>query len=120
MELAKQVKDEHLLSLTILGEAEALLENGDAKQALAVALDAQQRFGRYGQQESEWQAWLVAGRASHWLGDKESAHDQFRQSKQTLAALEQKWGTESFNGYVNRGDVKAWRQLLDQSIAASQ
>jgi hypothetical protein len=104
----------------MLSEAEALLENGDAKRALGVALEVQQRFSRYGQQESEWQAWLIAGRASHMLGDKESAHDQFRQSKQTLAALEQKWGTESFSGYVNREDVKAWRLLLDQSTTATQ
>jgi serine/threonine protein kinase/lipopolysaccharide biosynthesis regulator YciM len=120
VELAKEIKDEHLLSLAILSEAEALLENGDAKRALEVALEAQQRFSRYGQQESEWQAWLIAARANHKLGDKESALDQFRQSKKTLAALEQKWGSESFSGYVNRQDVKAWRLLLDQSIAATQ
>jgi hypothetical protein len=41
VELAKEIKDEHLLSLAILSEAEALLENGDAKRALEVALEAQ-------------------------------------------------------------------------------
>lgn len=113
VELAKQINDEHLVSLVMLGHAEALLENGDAKTALSVALEAQQRFSRDGQQESEWQAWLIAGRASQKLGDNAGARGHFDQSGKVLAALEQKWGSEAFNGYVNRLDVKAWRKQLN-------
>ena len=91
IEWTKQIHDEHLVSLIMLGNAEALLANGDAKTALSVALEAQQRFGRNNQHESEWQAWLVAGRASQRLGDNAGARNQFEHSNQALAALEQKW-----------------------------
>jgi len=120
VEWAKQLNDEHLVSRTMLGYAEALLENGDAKAALSVALDAQRRFSAVGQRESEWQAWLIAGRASQRLSDNAGARDQFVQSNQALAALEQKWGTEAFNGYVGRPDVKEWRKQLDQLFAATR
>jgi serine/threonine protein kinase len=120
VEWAKQLNDEHLVSITMLGYAEALLENGDAKAALSLALEAQQRFSGVGQQESEWQAWLIAGRASQRLSDNAGARDQFGRGSEALAALEQKWGTEAFNGYVSRPDVKAWRKQLDQLFAATR
>lgn len=120
VEWAKQVNDEHLVSRTILGYAEALLESGNARAALSAALEAQQRFSRVAQRESEWQAWLTAGQASQRLGNNGGARDQFGQSSQALAALEQKWGREAFNGYVNRPDVKAWRKQLDQLFAATR
>jgi len=119
-EWAKQLNDEHLVSLTMLGYAEALLENGDAKTGLSLALEAQQRFSRDGQHESEWQAWLIAGRASQRLGDNVGAHAQFGHSNEALAALEQKWGSEAFNVYVNRPDVKEWRNQLEQLIPSTR
>ncbi|MCM3900937.1 MAG: tetratricopeptide repeat protein [Pyrinomonadaceae bacterium] len=120
VEWAKQLNDEHLVSLTMMGYAEALLQNGDAKAALSVALEAQQRFSGVGQRESEWQAWLIAGRASQRLGDNAGARDQFGHSNEALAALEQKWGSEAFNVYVTRPDVKEWRKQLDQLFAATR
>lgn len=120
VEWAKQVNDEHLVSRTILGYAKALLESGNARAALSAALEAQQRFNRVAQRESEWQAWLTAGQASQRLSDNGGARDQSEQSSQALAALEQKWGSEAFNSYVNRPDVKAWRKQLDQLLAATR
>jgi serine/threonine protein kinase/Flp pilus assembly protein TadD len=92
VELAKQVNDEHLVSLTLLGYAEALLENGDARGALNTAIEAQQRFSQEGQRESEWQAWLIAGRASQQLSDNVEARNHFRRSMEAVSELEQKWG----------------------------
>jgi serine/threonine protein kinase/Tfp pilus assembly protein PilF len=118
VEWAKQVNDEHLVSHTMLGYAEALLANGDAKAALSLALEAQKRFSVVGQRESEWQAWLIAGRASQELRDNASAREQFGHSNEALAAVEQTWGSEAFNGYINRPDVKEWRKQLEQLIAS--
>src|SRR5262249_23587553 len=112
VEWTKQVTDEHLRSLTMLGYAEALLESGDAKAALSKALEVQQRFSGNGQRESEWQAWLIAGRASQKLNDNVAARDQFERSREALAALEQKWGSEAYNAYLERPDVKDWRKQL--------
>lgn len=117
---ARQLKDEHLVSRTMLGYAEALLENGDPKAALSAALEAQRRFVAVGQRESEWQAWLIAGRASQTLSDSASARDQFGHGREALAALEQKWGSEAFKGYVGRPDVKEWGKQLDQMLGPTR
>jgi tetratricopeptide (TPR) repeat protein len=120
VELARQLNDEHLVSITLLGYAAALLENSDVRAALTVALEAQQRFTGEGQHESEWQAWLIAGRASQKLNDIVAARDQFERSKQTLSSLEQKWGGGPFNEYLNRPDIKNWRDQLDQFVALTR
>jgi len=101
-----------LLSQTLLCEAEALLENDKATEALQQALDCQQRFARGGQLESEWRAWLIAAKASERLKDDGSAHDQFAHAHQ-LFVLEQKWGAETFKRYSTRNDIKALIQLLN-------
>jgi len=120
VEWAKQLNDEHLLSLTMLAHAETLLENGQAKEALAEALQAQTRFKQAGQQESEWQAWFIAGRASLKLSDHADARERFDRSLATLSSLEQTWGSEAFNTYINRPDVRTWRKELEQSNAAAR
>jgi tetratricopeptide (TPR) repeat protein len=117
---AKQLNDEHLVSLTMLGYAEALLANDDANAALTSALQAQQRFSAAGQRESEWQAWLIAGRASQKLRDNAGAREQFGHSNEALAAVEQTWGSEAFKGYANRADVRGWREQLAQLIGSTR
>ena len=119
VESAKQVHDEHLLSLTMLGQAEALLVNGDAKASLQFASDAQQRFARASQLESEWQAWLLIAKASAKQNDPTGARDAARRANEVLATLEQKWGPEAFQGYESRIDVKGWRKEAEE-LGASQ
>ena len=106
LEMAQQVHDEHLVSIILLCHSEALLANGDASRAQTIALEAQKRFAKASQVESEWQAWLFAGRASRALRDDAAARSQLIRAKELFLALEQKWGSEAFQGYSNRADVK--------------
>jgi len=61
-----------------------------------------------GQQESEWRAWLLAALASQRIGDKAAAQEQLTHAKDTLAQLQQKWGSASFESYLTRPDVKTY------------
>jgi len=106
VESAKQVHDEHLLSLTMLGHAEALLASGDFKASLQLARNVQQRFASASQYESEWQAWFLIAQASAKQNDSQGARDAARHAKEVLATLEQKWESEAFQGYSSRLDVK--------------
>jgi tetratricopeptide (TPR) repeat protein len=114
VESANQVHDEHFLSFTMLGQAEALLANGDPANALQIARDVQQRFTRSSQHESEWQAWLLIAHASAKQNDSAGARDAARRANEVLGTLEQKWGAEAFSGYAERADVKGWRKQLDE------
>jgi serine/threonine protein kinase len=113
VEYAKAVHDEHLLSLTMLGHAEALLESGDAKASLQIARDVQQRFARASQHESEWRAWFLIAQASAKLNDTAGARDATRRASEVLAALEQKWGAEASKGYAARSDIATRRKQID-------
>lgn len=117
VESAKQVHDEHLLSLTMLGHAEALLASGDAKASLQLARDVQQRFARASQSESEWQAWFLIAQASAKQNDGAGARDAAQHALQVLTTLEQKWGAEAFRGYAERPDVKEWRKQMAELAA---
>lgn len=116
LEAAKGVHDEHLLSLIMLGQAEALLINGDATNALRVARDVQQRFAAASQYESGWQVWLVIAQASAKQNDSAAARDAAQHAQQVLTTLEQKWGAEAFRGYVGRTDVKILRDQLERLL----
>jgi ATP/maltotriose-dependent transcriptional regulator MalT len=109
---AEQINDEYLLSLAMLAFAEALVENNDATQARSVALEAQQRFQRRGQVDSEWQAWLIAARASQRLNDN-AAQNQVAEAKKVFAGLEKKWGHDAFDAYKRRRDIDAWQNQLN-------
>jgi serine/threonine protein kinase/Tfp pilus assembly protein PilF len=112
LEMAKLVKDEHLLSSTLLAKAEALLANGDYKAALAMGQEAQQRFSQAKQVESEWQAWWVIGMAARKQNDARAASDAGKHVNEALARLEQMWGSQEFNSYVGRSDIKSRRDQI--------
>lgn len=114
LEMARQVNDQYLLSQTLLTSAEAWLENGDATKALSTALEAQARFARGTQYESEWRAWLIAARTSKKLGDESAAREQFSHIEGLLSTLQQKWGAEAFEGYLRRRDIQTMRKLFDE------
>jgi ATP/maltotriose-dependent transcriptional regulator MalT len=113
LEQAKEINDEYLLSLAMLASSEALLENDDPAQARSVALEAQQRFRNRKQQDSEWQAWLIAARASQWLNDN-AAQNQVAEAKKAFSELEKKWGKDAFDTYKSRRDVQAWQDQLNR------
>jgi uncharacterized membrane protein len=48
-------------------------KGNDAQTAVTLATQAQERFARGEQLESEWRAWTIASRATEKLGDKKKA-----------------------------------------------
>jgi hypothetical protein len=99
-----------LQSRALLVKAEAALLANDAQTALTLANDAQVRFARGEQYESEWRAWLIASRASEKLGDKTKAQEQLANALGVRAKLEQEWGAEAFKQYKARPDIRAFYQ----------
>jgi tetratricopeptide (TPR) repeat protein len=112
--MAKQSGDAALISRALLALAKVLLESRDAQGASANALKAQESFQRAGQLESEWQAWLVASRASLLKGDKQAAADQLAQAKNVFSQLRQKWGADFFERYRTRRDIQFSHKQLGE------
>jgi tetratricopeptide (TPR) repeat protein len=112
VKLATDAGDIALLSHATLALAEASLQSGDAQGALTLAKQAQARFEKGGQQESEWRAWLIAALASQRLNDKTATQDLLARGKEALSRLQQKWGSEAFNHYLARPDVQGWYKQL--------
>ncbi|HVG39842.1 MAG TPA: tetratricopeptide repeat protein, partial [Pyrinomonadaceae bacterium] len=67
--------DPRLAANALLALAQASLQSGDSKRAEELALRAQKMFLRDGRQESEWRAWLVAGRANQMTPGGTSARE---------------------------------------------
>ena len=112
--MAVRAGDQWLVSRSTLVLAETMLESGDAPSALTTAFRAQESFARTGDQESEWRAWLIAARASQRTGDQTKAREYASHAAGLLANLEQKWGTEAFNGYLARPDIKDSQKRLGE------
>jgi len=116
--LASRTGDPRLLSAAQLALAEVLLETGDAQGALASAEEARQAFERMDMTESGWRAYLITGRANQLLGQDARARADLSRAAALLSTLPQRWGTESFNSYLNRPDVRHYHTLLNESSAA--
>ncbi|MDT4952416.1 MAG: eukaryotic-like serine/threonine-protein kinase [Acidobacteriota bacterium] len=118
--MAKQTGDPRLLASALLALAETLLVSNDAQGALTAAKSAQGLFASHEQLESEWRAWLIAGRASHLLKDFKAARDALSHADASLSALKQRWGNEYYETYINRPDIKLYRRQLNEVSAAAQ
>jgi tetratricopeptide (TPR) repeat protein len=114
VDLAKTTDDPKLLSNALLAYAEALLGIGQAQQALETTLQAQESFARYEQQESEWRAWQIAAQAKRWSGEITAALQYASKADKLISTVEQKWGIEVFNSYLQRPDIQHFRNQLDQ------
>lgn len=99
-----------LHSRALLACAEVALKGNDAQTALTLATQAQERFARGTQLESEWRAWAIASRASTELGHSDIAQEQRRNAETTRSTLEQQWGAEAFKKYAARPDIKGYYQ----------
>jgi hypothetical protein len=99
-----------LHSRTLLACAEVALKGKDAQTALTLATEAQQRFARGLQLESEWRAWAIASRANKELGHSDIAQQQMRNAEATRSKLEQQWGAEAFKKYAARPDIQGYYQ----------
>jgi serine/threonine protein kinase/tetratricopeptide (TPR) repeat protein len=114
VQIATRLGDQQLLSQALLDFAEAALESGDTQRALDSALRAQESFARFGKSDSEWRAWLIAARAEKRLGDANTAGQYAQRAATRLSELEQRWGSEGYNGYLQRSDITHFRQQLEQ------
>jgi serine/threonine protein kinase/Tfp pilus assembly protein PilF len=109
--------DPRLLSGALLASAEALLESGESKRALETALQAQASFARFGQQDSEWRAWLIAARATERTDEATAARSEYAsRAHNALSNLMQKWGAETYPSYLARPDVQRSLKQLDQLL----
>jgi len=97
-----------LHSRALLACAEVALKGKDAQTALTLAAQAQERFTRGLQLESEWRAWAIASRASKELGHSDNAQEQMRNAETTRSKLEQQWGADAFRKYAARPDVRLY------------
>jgi serine/threonine protein kinase/Tfp pilus assembly protein PilF len=104
---ASSAGDAGLHSRALLAGAEAALKSNEAQTALTLATQAQERFARGEQLESEWRAWFIASRASQQLGDKNKAEEQLRNAQNVRSRLEQQWG-EAFKQYNGRPDIQVY------------
>jgi hypothetical protein len=97
-----------------------LLLGNDAPRALATALQAQALFAQAGQQDSEWRAWLIAARASLLEGNQSKVQEYASRAGSQCAGLQQKWGAETYDGYLHRPDIQAYRKQIAQILTRSK
>jgi ATP/maltotriose-dependent transcriptional regulator MalT len=116
VEMATATGDPRLLSIALLASAEVVLESGDSQRALETALRARESFVRFGQQDSEWRALLIAAQAKQRLGEVAAAREYATTANAQLSNLEQKWGPEAYNGYLARPDIQYFRKQLGQVL----
>jgi tetratricopeptide (TPR) repeat protein len=114
--MASETGDPQLLSGSVLSLAEAMLACGELQSALDTALRAQESFARYGKSDSEWRAWLIAAEAARRLGNQTAVQEYSSRAVSRLSDLEQKWGSEAYNGYLARSDITQFRNRLDQLL----
>ena len=90
---------------------------GDNATAVSDALAAQEFFARSGRQDYEWQALLIAARASRGSNDAQKTRDYAARANSILSGLQQKWGPDYYNTYLSRPDVQFSRKQLSELIA---
>jgi tetratricopeptide (TPR) repeat protein len=114
---AGRSRDPSLLSEALMALAEVLVQVGDSAGALKAALESQELFARFGRSDYEWLAWLVAARASRRMGETQKALEYALRGESVLSGLQQKWGDDYYNTYLNRLDVQFSRKQLSELIA---
>jgi serine/threonine protein kinase len=115
---ARELKLPRLLSTALLASAEVRMASGDRRGALADAQAAQRMFASAAQLESEWRAWLVSARSSLLEGDRSTAYDYATRAESGRAALQARWGADSYRGYVRRPDIQVRLKQLGQLLGA--
>ena len=95
-----------LHSRALLACAEVALKGKDAQNASTLATQAQERFARGSQLESEWRAWAIASRASKDLGDNNKAQEQAKNEEAIRSKFGELLGPEAFKQYMTRPDIQ--------------
>src|ERR1043166_1623291 len=106
MKATSNAGDFGLHSRALLACAEVALKGRAPQNALTLATQAQERFARGSQLESEWRAWAIASRASKDLGDSNKAQEQTKNEEAVRSKFEQLIGSEAFKQYMSRPDIQ--------------
>ena len=117
VEAARQANDPAVLAESLLALATSMAQAGDATGAARNALEAQQIFARAGRRDCEWLAWLIAARASKANGDSDKAREYATKAQETLSGIQQQWGNDNYNSYLNRPDVQLSRKQLSEIVS---
>ena len=62
----------------------------------------------------------MAARASLRRGDENTAQQQLAQATEVLSKLRQKLGTDTFDSYLIRPDIKGYRKQLDEAFVVEK
>ena len=116
--MAQHEGEQALISDAMLALAQALYESGDAAGALKEALAAGEHMARYGEQESEWRAWLIAAQSSLRTGDNEGARELYARANASLTKLQAQWSAEAFGLYGSRPDIRFLLKQLSEAVTA--
>jgi serine/threonine protein kinase/Flp pilus assembly protein TadD len=115
--LAKQLGDPTVLSESLVTLAQVQLEGNDATGALKSSLESEEMFSRAGNQDGDWIALLLAARACRGLGDSQKMHEYAERAQKVLGSIQQQWGNDNYNSYLNRPDIKLLCTQLNQLLA---
>jgi tetratricopeptide (TPR) repeat protein len=100
-----------------LAVAEARLETGDCRAALAAVQAAENQLT--GLPDSNWRAKVLEARASEALGDRGAARREALVAQAQLQEIQRQWGESVFQSYHARPDLqRLWRPLL-QMVSAN-
>lgn len=114
---AREMKLPRVLSTALLASAEVRLAAGDGAGALADAQAAQKMFAAASQLESEWRAWLISAKSLRLQGDSPRAADYAMRAETSRAALQARWGDDTYRGYARRPDIQVRLKQLEQLLA---
>ncbi|HET6892213.1 MAG TPA: hypothetical protein VFH31_14005, partial [Pyrinomonadaceae bacterium] len=114
VKIATDYGDPVFLSEALLAFAHTKLLIGDFAGALTTALQSQEILARLGKQDSEWIAWLIAARASRSSLDVTNGREYATRAADLLSGLQQKWGKENYESYLNRPDIQEFRKQLSE------
>ncbi len=118
LELARQLNDPAQIAVAELVSAITALDAGDTSAAMGFAQQAEEVFGRLDQASLRWQALVVLAQSSQNSGDKTRATEYAVRARDILATLEQRWGSDNFNSYLNRPDIQVRRKQLAQLVGS--
>jgi hypothetical protein len=110
--IARDTTEPLLIANSLLALAQAHLQSGKSDEALKAALESQETFARLGALDHEWVAWLIAARASQSSGQTQGAQEYAAHAESVLGTLQQKWGADNYNSYLNRRDIQSYRKWL--------
>jgi serine/threonine protein kinase len=111
VELAsKNNHGQRMLAEARLALAQAKIGAKSPVGTLNIALQLQNDFSRFGDLESEFQAWLIAALACE--KDRSLAYKYAKNAERARLQLAQKWGALAYDRYTSRQDIQVLKERL--------